>query len=84
MSDQGSAPAPVQDNRRKMTGAQAMALGTGGAGGAATLLWALGCIKGHQFYMPDDALALFWASLLAPSALAFMRKYNHWAGVDDQ
>ena len=28
---------------------------------AATILWALGCLKGHQFYMPDDALVLQWA-----------------------
>ena len=66
---------------RKTTTGQVTLIGASAAGGAATILYIVGCLKGHQFYPPDDALALFWAGLLAPAAKVLYEKFNKWAGV---
>lgn len=68
---------------RKMTGT-AVATASGGAAVlAATILWALGCLKGHQFYMPDDALVLGWAAGIAPTLYAIKIKLDQKFGLND-
>lgn len=82
MSDQTTKPA---DQRRSSDGkvplGTKIAIGTGTTGGAATLLYLMGCLKGHQFYVPDDALALFWAGCLAPVAQELLQRLYRLAGV---
>lgn len=84
MSDQTAAPVsrPGSPADRKTTLSQAQAMTTGPTMAAATVLWIMGCLKGHQLYEPDDALVLWWLSLLAPTALVLYRKFNHWTGAD--
>jgi len=74
----------VGTNRRKISPDQAVAR-TGLAGGLSlSILWALGCIKGNQFYMPDDALVLLWATWMSPLALAAYRKLAKAIGVEEE
>lgn len=68
---------------RKMTAATVATTSGGAAVLAATILWALGCLKGHQFYMPDDALVLGWAAGLAPTLYAIKMKFDQKFGLND-
>lgn len=72
---------PGTPAERKVTNTQLTAIGAGAAGGAATILYLVGCLKGHQFYPPDDALSLFWAGLFAPAAKVIYERFNRWVGV---
>lgn len=86
MSDQAtaiSATAAQHENRRKSTLSETTAKGLGAAGGAATVFYLLGCLKGGQLYYPDDALVYFWLGLLAPAAHVLYRRFNRWAGVEE-
>ena len=70
---------------RAVSGAAAVSAGTGACGAAvvaASILWALGCLKGHQFYMPDDALVLGWSAGIAPTLYAVKLKLDHKFGID--
>ena len=82
MSDQSSTR-PGSPADRKIT-ASTVATASGGAAMlAATILWALGCIKGHQFYMPDDALVLGWSAAIAPTLYAIKVKLDQKFGLND-
>lgn len=65
----------------KMTKTQTTAALSGVAMGTATVLYLLGCLKGHQFYQPDDALVLSWCAFLGPVAQFLWEKFQHRIGM---
>ena len=83
MSDASASTRPGSPADRKMSAATVGVASGGSAMLAATILWALGCLKGHQFYMPDDALVLGWAAAIAPTLYALKMKWDKKLGIND-
>lgn len=83
MSDQ-TPPRTGTAADRKISASTVTGASTGAAGLASTILWVLGCIKGHQYYQPDDALVLYWAALMVPTLYALKLKWDRYIGVSDQ
>lgn len=85
MSDPTQSPPssrPGSPSDRKMAAATVATASGGAAVLAASILWALGCLKGHQFYMPDDALVLGWSAGIAPTLYAVKLKLDQKFGID--
>lgn len=68
---------------RKTRASTTAVVGFGAAGLASTILWGFGCLKGHQFYTPDDALVLTWAACLAPILHALYMKLYRLVGAGE-
>lgn len=80
MAETSTTPPKRRAQDGKITAAQTAVVTTTGGLGVSWFLWGYGCLKGHQWFWPDDALMITTAGMLAPMAQFFWAKFERKIG----